>query len=55
MTNDYLINNRKLLFKCSTEHLKNVFFLQDFDGVLLNSIVLGVISLIVLIFPDLSA
>lgn len=55
MASDYFKNNMKLLFLMEQRVLLNVFFLNNFDVVLLNSIVPGAISLIVLFFFDLSA
>lgn len=45
----------KLLFLMEQRVLLNVFFLHNFDVVLLNSIVPRAITLIVLFFFDLSA
>lgn len=55
MASDDFKNNMKLLFLMEQRVLLNVFFLHNFDVVLLNSIVPGAITLIVLFFFDLSA
>lgn len=55
MASDYFKNNMKLLFLMEQRVLLNVFFLHNFDVVLLNSIVPRAITLIVLFFFDLSA